>query len=93
MITLFNRERRNTTQLPFDATFSDQRKSRSILTRCIRLAEYWHQKHKNYFQHLPLEDHLLQDIGKTRMDVELDTEELKCKLEAKLKHAKSDKTH
>jgi uncharacterized protein YjiS (DUF1127 family) len=82
MNTLFDRERIDPTQLHFNTACSDQAERKSLLVRCIHLAEYWHQKHKNYFQHLPLEDHLLQDIGKSRMDVKLDAEELKFKLES-----------
>lgn len=82
MNALFDRERIDPTQLHFNTACSDQAERKSLLARWFHLAEYWHQKHKNYFQHLPLEDHLLQDIGRSRMDVELDAEELKCKLES-----------
>ncbi|MEJ2177051.1 MAG: hypothetical protein P8Y12_03680 [Gammaproteobacteria bacterium] len=85
MNALFDRERINPTQLVFDTAYSGRAGKKSILVRWFNLAEYWRQKHKNYFQHLPLEDHLLQDIGKSRMDVELHAEELKCKLEARSK--------
>ena len=82
MNTLFDRDLIN--QLDFDENNSAHtRKGRSIsLFRWMRFAEVWHQKHKNRYQHLTLEDHLLQDIGKTRMDVELDTDELLQKFES-----------
>ena len=91
MNALFDRERVDPTQLQFNTAFTNRAERKSLLVRWFHLAEYWHQKHKNYFQHLPLEDHLLQDIGKSRMDVELDAEELKCKLESRSKRrAKGD---
>lgn len=82
MNTLFDRDLINPLEID-ESHHTHTRKGTGIfLFKWMRLAEDWHQKHKNRYQHLPLEDHLLQDIGKTRMDVELDTDELLEKFES-----------
>lgn len=91
MNAMFDRDQLNPTQSPFYTTGVNQVGKKSLLARWIRLAEHLHQKHKNYFQRLPLEDHLLQDIGMSRMDVELDVEELQSKFKAAWKKGQSAK--
>ncbi|MGI9318715.1 MAG: hypothetical protein ACR2QW_15410 [bacterium] len=86
MNTLFNRDRIDPTPLNFGKSGANPNRKKSYLAKWMNVAEGWHQRHKNHYQHLPLEEHLLQDIGKTRMEVELDKEELLYKLESRAKH-------
>ena len=83
MNTLFDRDRIDPLEMKESNSKYTRKGKSACLLRWMRIAEDWHQRHKNRYQHLPLEDHLLQDIGKTRMDVELDTDELLVKFETR----------
>ena len=72
MQALLNKEGSTPTQSFFISTGDDHKVRKSLLSRLAGFTGYRKQKHPCRDRHLPIDAHLLQDIGKTRMDVEFE---------------------
>lgn len=73
MNTLFKRSETATMQRHADKTLNSPNREKTYLAKLVQAIEGRHQRHKNHCEHLPLEDYLLQDIGRTRMEVEFES--------------------
>lgn len=72
MNTLFKRSEAASAQRHADNALNSPNRRKSYLVKLVQAIEGRHQRHKNHCEHLPLEDYLLQDIGRTRMEVEFE---------------------
>jgi uncharacterized protein YjiS (DUF1127 family) len=55
-------------------TLNSPKRRKPYLVKLAQAIEERHQRHKNHCEHLSLEDYLLQDIGRTRMEVEFESD-------------------